>query len=138
MRGHYVAREIHSFSVVDAPVTDRWIQLRVMDADVTVVTSAFPVPLKNASRMVRTISAVVKKHFTRIKSYTLWSVKQCDFYFCDGFDLTLIMVALCNRADHYIFILFLSFFFLLLLFFPRLISAVGDWMSTIIPHMVWP
>jgi len=43
----------------------------------------------------------------------------------------LIMVALCNRADHYIFILFLSFFFLLLLFFPRLISAVGDWMFTI-------
>ena len=24
------------------------------------------------------------------------------------------------------------------LFFPRLISAVGDWMSTILPHMVWP
>jgi len=22
--------------------------------------------------------------------------------------------------------------------FPRLISAVGDWMSTIHPHMVWP
>jgi len=30
------------------------------------------------------------------------------------------------------------FFFLLLLsfFFPRLISAVADWMSTILPHMV--
>jgi len=24
------------------------------------------------------------------------------------------------------------------LFFPRLISAVGHWMSTILPHMVWP
>jgi len=23
-------------------------------------------------------------------------------------------------------------------FFPHLISAVGDWMSTILPHMVWP
>jgi len=50
------------------------------------------------------------------------------------------MVALCNRADHYIFALwFLASFFLL--FFPRLISAVGDWMSTkttILPHMVWP
>jgi len=42
------------------------------------------------------------------------------------------MVALWNRADHYIFILFL------LSFFPRLISAVGDWMSTILPRMVWP
>jgi len=36
----------------------------------------------------------------------------------------------------YIFMLFLSFFFLF--FFPRLISAVGDWMSTILPHTVWP
>ena len=39
------------------------------------------------------------------------------------------------RADHYIFILFLL---LLSSFFPRLSSAVGDWMSTILPHMVWP
>ena len=29
------------------------------------------------------------------------------------------------------------FFFFLLLFFPRLISAVADWMSTILRHMVW-
>jgi len=29
---------------------------------------------------------------------------------------------------------FLSFFF----FFPRLISATVDWMSSILPHMVWP
>jgi len=27
--------------------------------------------------------------------------------------------------------------FFLLSFFPRLISAVGDWMSTILRHMVW-
>jgi len=48
---------------------------------------------------------------------------------------TLIMVALCNRGDYYIFALwFLSSFF----FFPRLISAVWHWMSTILPHMVWP
>jgi len=32
----------------------------------------------------------------------------------------------------------LSCFFLLSSFFPRLISAVADWMSTILPHMVWP
>ena len=45
------------------------------------------------------------------------------------------MVALCNRAAHFIFALwFLSSF----LFFPYLISAVGDWMSTILPHIVWP
>jgi len=46
--------------------------------------------------------------------------------------LMVIKIALCNRADHYIFALrFLSLF-------PRLISAVGDWMSTILRHMVWP
>jgi len=45
------------------------------------------------------------------------------------------MVALCNRADHYIFALS----FVLSSFFPRLISAVADWMSAsaILPHMVW-
>ena len=37
------------------------------------------------------------------------------------------MVALCNRADHYIFILFLSFFFFFFFFFPRLISYFGTW-----------
>jgi len=38
-----------------------------------------------------------------------------------------------------IYILMLWFVFLLLLFFfPRLISAVADWMSAILPHMVWP
>jgi len=37
------------------------------------------------------------------------------------------------RADHYVFALwFLSSFF------PRLISAVADGMSIILPHMVWP
>jgi len=47
------------------------------------------------------------------------------------------MVALCNRADYYIFALwFLSSS--PSIFFPRFISAVGDWMSTILPHMVWP
>ena len=48
-----------------------------------------------------------------------------------------LMAALRNRAGHYIFALwFLSFY--LPIFFPRLISAVGDWMSTKLPHMVWP
>jgi len=59
---------------------------------------------------------------------------------CSALFLKIFMVARRNRADHYIFILWflLSFF---LLFFPRLISApsaVADWMSTILPHMLWP
>ena len=44
-----------------------------------------------------------------------------------------IMVALWNRADHYIFIRW----FILLLFL-RLILAIADWMSAILAHMVWP
>ena len=48
-----------------------------------------------------------------------------------------IMAALYNRGA----IIFLPCSFFLLsffLFFPRLISAVGDWMFTILWHMVWP
>jgi len=46
------------------------------------------------------------------------------------------MVALWNRADHYIFILW--FLPSSSSFFPRLISAVADWMFAILPHMMWP
>ena len=46
------------------------------------------------------------------------------------------MAALCNRAGHYIFALW--FVSSSSSFFPRLISAAADWMSTILPHMVWP
>jgi len=46
------------------------------------------------------------------------------------------IIALWNRADHYI--LPCGFFFLSFCFFARLISAVGDWMSAILPYMVWP
>jgi len=35
-------------------------------------------------------------------------------------------------------IIFLHYAFFLSSFFPRLISAVADWMSAILPHMVWP
>ena len=52
-----------------------------------------------------------------------------SYYVC------LFMVALWNRETIYIFILFLLL--LSSFFFPRLISAVGDWMSTILRHMVW-
>ena len=51
------------------------------------------------------------------------------------FMLWFVMVALCNRADHYIFALW---FLSSSSFFPRLISAAVDWMSTTLPHMVWP
>jgi len=66
----------------------------------------------------------------------------------------LFMAALCNKAGHIYFqpvvsslwspcvigqtIIFLPCGFYLSSFFSRLISAVGSWMSTILPHMVWP
>ena len=50
-----------------------------------------------------------------------------------GIDV-LFMVALWNRADD----IFILWFLLLSFFFPRLISAVTDWMSAILPHMVLP
>ena len=56
-----------------------------------------------------------------------------------------LMVALWNRADHYIFILSFvlsssssSYSSSSSSFFPRLISSAADWMSAILPHMVWP
>jgi len=52
------------------------------------------------------------------------------------FLLFFFMAALRSRCGHYIFVLF--FFFFLLLHSPRLISAIAEWMSTILPHMVWP
>jgi len=54
-----------------------------------------------------------------------------------NYKFIIIMAALCNRG-HYIFALYGFFFFYLSFFFPRLISAVADWMSVILPHMVWP
>jgi len=44
---------------------------------------------------------------------------------CSGTSDTAFYGRLCNRADHYIFILFLLSF--LFFFFPRLISAALDW-----------
>ena len=48
---------------------------------------------------------------------------------------SIIMAAIWNSAGHYIFVVWflLSFCLLLLLFFPRLFSAIADWiMSTIL------
>jgi len=46
------------------------------------------------------------------------------------------MSALWNRAGYYIVVLWFlsSFFFPSFFFFPSPISAVGDWISTILPH----
>jgi len=58
-------------------------------------------------------------------------VTQIGLYYIFFFlNSCLFMAALCNRAGHIFNLWFLLSFFLSS-FFPRLISAVGDWMSTI-------
>jgi len=52
----------------------------------------------------------------------------------DEGEVYLVMASLHSRCGHYIFVLFPLF----CSFFPCLISAVADWMSTTLPHMVWP
>ena len=71
----------------------------------------------------------------RFEQYDLIMAAICNRAGHYIFALWFLMVDLWNREDHYIFILFLSSFFF---FFPRLISAVGDWMFTILRHMGWP
>ena len=94
---------------------------------------SFPVPLHH---ILLRWQCILPHHFTAFHGLLPWPYLLSKSVF--NLVLFLIMVALCNRADHYIFILFLSFFFFFFfLFFPRLISAVGDWMSTILRHMVW-
>ena len=88
------------------------------------------------SKRSRNSNVIVAQTDTHPTNCSTWTIKVVD----DDLEarvLSFIMVALCNRADYYIFVLWLllSFF---LSFFPRLISAAADWMSTILPHMVWP
>jgi len=59
-----------------------------------------------------------------------------DEQMCITGNIYVFMVALWNRAYHYIFILW--FLLLSSSVFPRLISAVADWMYAILAHMVWP
>ena len=77
-----------------------------------------------------------------IKIYLLiefYLVRAIDIFVCAWLYLGILifcfMAALCNRVGRYIFALW---FLSSASFFPRLISAVGDWMSTILPYMVWP
>jgi len=51
----------------------------------------------------------------------------------------LVMAALSSRCGHYIFCPVVSSVFLSSsIFFPHLFTAVADWMSAILLHMVWP
>jgi len=78
-------------------------------------------------------------NFTKFSVHVICSLTYtftCSVLHC----YALIMAALCNTTGHYIFVLWFFSFFLLLssFFFPRLFSVFAYWMSTILPHMVWP
>jgi len=61
-------------------------------------------------------------------------VRQGDHHVGPSWPTCLLFVSYGHTMEYGGFFL-LSFF---LSFFPRLISAVWDWMSSILPHMVWP
>jgi len=66
----------------------------------------------------------------------LWSpygIGQTIYIFMQWFVLSLWSPYVIGQT-----IIFSSCLFFLLSFFPRLIAAVGDWMFTILWHMVWP
>jgi len=86
--------------------------------------------------------AVIFARFVCLKSSLTLAVNQCHVLFCcaskqvlpNTWMLAVFLAALCYRAGHYVF----AQWFLLLSssFFPLLISAVADWMSTILLHVV--
>jgi len=63
----------------------------------------------------------------------IWSENKYCLSICIGIFMN--CFPLEGQCLHYIFILS---FVLSSFFFPRLMSAVGDWMSAILPHKVWP
>ena len=84
---------------------------------------------------------IVNKHL--LKNYNAPGIDRIGSRFCTetassiSQPFTMIIVAaLRSRRRHYIFVLWflLSIY---LSFFPCLFSAIADWMSTILPHMVW-
>ena len=96
-------------------------------------TVSAPVAATSERSLRRPIARILRRgDVLATSSVVITSAKEVVFI--------VVMVALCNGADHYIFCPVISIFFLLHLssFFPRLISAAVDWMSTILPHMVWP
>jgi len=48
------------------------------------------------------------------------------------------MAALRSRLYFCTVVSIFFFFFFLFFYFPRLISAVAEWMSALLLHMVWP
>jgi len=69
------------------------------------------------------------------------SGRRVDVYNTSTHGMALVYGRPMLQGRPYIFSSYRLFFlslFILLSFFPRLISAVAEWMSAILAHMVWP
>jgi len=100
-------------------------------------TSSYTVPM-NYTKFGQRVFSVARR--------SVWNSVPADIRHITGISIFkrhlnthIFMAALCNRVGHYIFILrffLLSICLFIFFYFPRLISAVADWMSAILPHMV--
>jgi len=85
-----------------------------------------PDTLDNISKIAWCLHALTPCHQTSTSPFIVNPTKLNDFTTHYGHP------AYSSRCRHYVFALwFLSFL-------PRLISAVADWMRTILRHMMWP
>ena len=118
----HISAHIHGLSVVTA-----FLSCSVSEILPHFQRTWLPVTLRSPSVSIRQLKLIL----TCLIVLYSWHVSGASR------PLSFVMVALCNRADHYIlpcvFVLLLSS-----IFFPRLISAAADWMSTILVHMAWP
>ena len=132
--------------VIRDVTTKWWCQAAAASAVNTIGIQFSIMILYCSAPMLHNFTCIQRSEFITCILYTLRCICLILFRFYSfissclrGFMVIVVyfMVALCNRADHIYSScsFFLSIFFL---FFPRLISAVGDWMSAILPHMVWP
>jgi len=80
---------------------------------------------------IYTIDNITRDTILPLVFAAVYCVVHRNVYYGRAMHYTLILTYVIGQT-----IIFLpcAFYFL---FFPRLISAVGDWMSTILPHIVW-
>jgi len=121
LRCWYGCRSTVWFSVID-------LQIANVPSDAT----ATPSSLASLKPRMVCMSSAVLPILSKCCYYMQWTAEGSVFStVCDFF----VMAALHSRCGHYIFLLW---FFFLSIFFPHVISAVADWMFTILPRMVWP
>jgi len=78
--------------------------------------AAYPVPSVAPNTIAHPSVSCISRSCHLICHYSFHWTEKCQWCWRWNNQVRMIMVALCNRADHYIFILFLSFFFFLLFF----------------------